>query len=177
MVTGEGSMVKRGIRLPRATLGVLLGIAVFIAFFYVYGNSHPGSNRGQLGVSVSADGALLLYYNPCHPESLVTQIKLVEIHGTVYGDEDDPVLWQVRSTSGSMQREFIAGETPVGFIEEVELTDALQNRRYGVFVDRSAKDLHPSMSFGYQMLRADSVLSDGEYLPFGEFRSRKNCFD
>lgn len=100
-----------------------VGLAAIIAVLAV-GCDNPTPN---MGVVLMRSGDLRLLYKPCRPDALVYSVTI---------SVDSNVVWRVTS-SGSEVREFVLGETPLGFVEEVSLRDSLQGAYLTVTVSSS----------------------------------------
>lgn len=153
------------------SLGAALVFAVLAATL-VACEGHPGR---KLGFRTTNTGEVVVHYKACNQsDALVTGLKLVEVRGRVYGDEDDPVLWEVENAAGLAATRFTLGVLPPGFEERVALSEPPPAaRRLGLLVHTTTR--RASETFTVADLRPDFVLSRGEYLTEGTFFKKNTC--
>lgn len=92
-----------------------------------FGEPDPGR---ALSISRAESGDVAVLYKPCVARSIET-IRLVDQFGTILGNEDDRILWEVRAVSPFIVENtfsLIIGLTPDGFEEVVPLTIPLEGR-------------------------------------------------
>lgn len=130
----------------------------------------PLSRAEGIGV-IGGGGAtgLTILFSPCANET-VRDVRLVEAHGNVLGD-DDPVLWEVTRTSGTGSNVFVPGVTPPGYREIVALTRHPDvNESLGVLVNTSIDQV--PIGFRLRELSSSRVLvGNGDSRPIEGFTS------
>lgn len=72
----------------------------------------------RLGVSLDGRGSVQIHYLTCGYERLVA-VKLFDANEQ--GEEDDELVWEIRSEAGADGGVFPVGSRPPGFMETVEL--------------------------------------------------------
>lgn len=105
--------------------------------------SDPGA-RGEVGVS-SVAGAILLRVQPCDHDALVQSVALMAATGKA-GQEGE-VLWEIRSESGSLLRDYEIGRTDVGFVETVSPAKIDRDAQYVARVTLVSEELPLPTSF------------------------------
>ena len=78
----------------------------------------PASGSG-MGISTTDLGQIVVVISPCDDDFAITEATVYRVHGQVYADADDDVLWKIRSDSMTV-RSLILGELPAGFTETVK---------------------------------------------------------
>lgn len=71
----------------------------------------------RLGVSPGEDSSIRIHYLTCEPERL-TAVRLVDGKDPAVQD-DNEVLWEIRSDDGAEGGAFTVGSQPDGFVETV----------------------------------------------------------
>ena len=84
---------------------------------------HPRQGR-EIGLSITEQGDVLVLYNPC-VEDRVSAVRLVLVAGSVFGDEDDIVLWSMETADPVHLEAFRIGTSVAGFLETLPLTAPL----------------------------------------------------
>jgi hypothetical protein len=131
----------------------------------------------KLALTTNQNGEILVHYKPCNEaDAVISRIKLVQVKGRIYGDTDDPVLWEVESETGAVYNTFTIGVVPDGFEEKVALGEkSLSAIRLGLLVYAPTKRT-AAESFRPADLRPDFVLSSGDYLPEDVFFKKYTCW-
>jgi hypothetical protein len=106
----------------------------------------------------------------------VERIRLIEVRGTIFGDENDPVLWEIRPESPDRPLTSVflrAGRVPEGFIETVPYESTV-TRSLGWYVLTTGVDSH--REFDYDELREGWFLNyKDDYLTEEEFVADAHC--
>lgn len=132
----------------------------------------------RMGLSSFAGGTdIRIHFVTCRSERVVS-VALLRRRGELVGDQDDEVLWQIRSAKGSQQSLYLAGITPTGF---------------ELIVPMNGESLHPppiaakiqttaipstTISFDPYDLREGAILvRDGRRMSMTDFRAqaRRAC--
>lgn len=102
-------------------------LLAFLSTFWVIGAcesvGEPRQGR-EIALSLSDGGDILLLYNPC-VNSLVSAVQLVQVHGRIFGDEDDQLLWRIEAGSPTAVTELQSGSAIPGFVEIMPLPDTV----------------------------------------------------
>ncbi len=125
---------------------------------------------GVVGVKQVGD-QLLIRVRTCYPTEPKTSVSL-ETLGKQPG-----LLWEIDSDSGSSSESYVAGVTPVGFIERVPLVDALRpDKTYLVSVGLRNTRGQPSVTFRADRLSSDAfIVTTGKTVKDGEFGKLDPC--
>lgn len=81
------------------------------------------STFDRLGVSIDADASVQIHYLACDYER-VAAVSLFDAHDGAQ-EEDDELLWEIRSEDGADGGVFTVGSQPDGFVESVPLENTL----------------------------------------------------
>ena len=118
---------------------------------------------------------MTVLYVPCF-STHVELIRLIEVRGGVFGDEDDPILWEIEPESQppSIESLFITvGETPEGFKENVPFaSDVIRSLGWYVIGVESRS----YRTFDLKELREGQYLNYRDrYLTEEQFRADEHC--
>ena len=106
----------------------------------------------------------------------MTRLRLIDARGTRGDSSDDQTLWEIRATNASSAKQFIVGQTPDGFREDVAL-NSLPNdgRLLRVAVETSELPHGESSSFSTNQLRTDRLRVGDGYQAEEEFLRGDAC--
>jgi hypothetical protein len=99
----------------RARKGAVIGV-VFVVMFAMAGCDRF-STFDRLGVTIDTDESIQILYLACDYE-LVEIVELIDGHDPAL-EEDDELLWQIRSDDGAPGGVFTVGSEHDGFVETV----------------------------------------------------------
>ena len=137
-----------------------------------FGGCHGLGLDQPEGIAVRRDdqGNLIALYRACHKDATVTRLRLLDARGTRGDSSDDQTLWEIRATSASSVKQFIVGQTPDGFREDVALTSLPNDGRLlRVAVETSELPHGESSSFSTTQLRTDRLRVGDGYQAEEEF--------
>ena len=143
-----------------------------------FGGCHGLGLDQPEGIAVRRDdqGNLIALYRACHKDATVTRLRLLDARGTRGDSSDDQTLWEIRATSASSVKQFIVGQTPDGFREDVALTSLPNDGRLlRVAVETSELPHGESSSFSTTQLRTDRLRVGDGYQAEEEFVHGDAC--
>lgn len=150
-----------------------------ILFAYVVGAAcDPGQESSAIGVSLSTSDRPEVRFVTCG-QHRITEITLFELtNAVVVGDEDDKVLWRIRSSGAPARDQYEVGVAPEGFrvVTPFISLELEQDREYGFVLDTTS--IGGYIVFEPRQLRVGSVLTlNGGYLDPADFvdRARRRC--
>lgn len=114
----------------------------------------------RLGVSIDDDGSMQIHYLACDYEQLAA-VRLVNSHEDA-GDEDDEVLWEIRSESGDDGGVFLVGSQPEGFIETAEFDGSYPANDILVAAVEIEESVGAALDFTIADLEAGKVFTIGK---------------
>lgn len=154
-----------------------LGLAVVIALVGLV-SCDEATSQLRVGLSSSPGGiGIEIRFLTCMSERVVS-VALLRKRGELVGDQDDEVLWKIRSSRGSQRSVYRVGATPPGFELIVPVrAESLTPPPLAVKVETT---MIPSttISFDPRDLREGRILvRDGEPVSVADFQAhaRRAC--
>lgn len=125
----------------------------------------------RIGVSRSAEDALVLHLAPCENE-VIQAFELAAVKGEVVGDADDETLWRVEAVdSGSPALTAVeVGSVPPGFREVVPLSEDVPENLNAVFEGDPGAQMQVTSEYR-DAPKDGRILWTGERMPRDEFAS------
>ena len=156
--------------MPPAPLLCLVLLTLLATACDWFGDPYQGP---EIGLSLSGDAAILIEYNPCG-NAAVLKVRLLEVHGRVFGDENDAVLWEVEALTPSSLRSFTVGETPAGFVGTVRVKSSIDGTLAVVIDEGDGRSA--GRSFSLDDIRVGQYQdAAGRYWDRNEFRDLDAC--
>lgn len=149
-----------------------------LAAVTIFQGCDPGVPNTRTGFTRSDDGTLIVQQVLCDGERVVALRLYAMANDLVIGDDDDTLIWEVRSTSeaASTQSEFTVGRAPRGFVERTPLS-ALpsDDGDIGVIVDLNRGRTAGRATVGE--IETGRVVQDDRAMTTSRFRTsaRKSC--
>ena len=133
------------------TVALVVGVAISLSACDTFPADH------QLGISLGPEESIVLRYVLCADE-LVESVTLYlnRDDDPFLGNDGDTVLWRITSRAGARAGSYVVGQTPKGFVENVDLSLPRQsNVSLGIQIDTNT--VHPRVRFRVSDLRRDRI--------------------
>lgn len=137
-----------------------------------FGDPSPGE---ELALGLDEQGRFIVAFRGCKQVS-ITRLKVLAVHGSVIGDSDDEILWEIKS-DGSQQDVFTTGILPDGFIEVTRhIPPEFTKGSFGAQLYKGTSYRPASLDIDGVNLRRGKVRDiDRDYLTLDQFRNKNTC--
>jgi hypothetical protein len=153
---------------------LLLGLALLLlpACDWI-GEPVPGR---QFGLSLTDSGDIVVRYDPCVYEG-VSVVELRSVKGHIFGDNDDPILWEATSDQDTRLETFTVGNAPPGFSETIPLQGMPPSgERLGIIVSLPNARATQGTTFKIEELKTGEFLdARGNYVSLETFLVSDKC--